>query len=33
MPEAFVAFTNEMVESSNATPEEQKSLFGRLDYD
>ena len=32
-PEAFVAFTNELVKTSNATPEEQKTLFRRLDHD
>ncbi len=32
-PEAFVAFTNEMVKASNATLEEQKLLFRRLNHD
>ena len=32
-PEAFVVFTNELVKTSNATPEEQKTLFRRLKHD
>ena len=32
-PEAFISFTNEMVKASNATSEEQKTLFRRLKHD